>query len=79
MGFTNRIINKMKDALQGEKVSRITIILVVYDILAVNASYFFALLLRFDFIFSKIDQKFLDGFFGLRRFIPLYVSCCLSF
>lgn len=74
MGFTNRIINKMKDALQGEKVSRITIILVVYDILAVNASYFFALLLRFDFIFSKIDQKFLDGFFW---FAPIYTFVCI--
>ena len=74
MGFTNRIINKMKDALQNERVSRITIFLVIYDILAVNASYFFALLLRFDFIFSKISQRYLDAFFW---FAPTYTLVCI--
>ena len=48
--------------------------LMVYDMIAVTAAYFMALLLRFDFHYSRIPQKYLDAFFG---FLPFYLVFCL--
>ena len=39
------------------------ILLGVVDVLTILASYFFALILRFDFIFSAIELKYVDGYF----------------
>ena len=36
----------------------IAIYLIIYDIMAANASYFFALLLRFDMSYSSIPQEY---------------------
>lgn len=47
----------------------ISIYLIIYDLLAVNASYFLALLLRFDFKFSAIPKEYLNAYI---KFIPLY-------
>ena len=46
-------------------------LLVVADIISIMVSYFFALLLRHDFLFSTIDPAFVEGF--TRMIIP----CCL--
>ena len=55
----------------------VTICLIFYDLLAVFASYFMALWLRFDCRISAIPPVYLDGFI---RFIPLYaVACVLIF
>ena len=52
----------------------ITIILVIYDIIAVNAAYFLALWIRFDCQFSSIPQHYLDAYLG---FIPIYSFICI--
>ena len=39
-----------------------TILLLVLDIMSVAGAYFFALMLRFDFQFAEVPQKYLDGF-----------------
>jgi len=52
----------------------ITIILVIYDIIAVNAAYFLALWIRFDCQFSSITQYYLDAYLG---FIPIYSFICI--
>ena len=47
----------------------IALYLLVYDVLAVNFSYFLGLWLRFDFRFSSIPQEYLGAFL---RFAPFY-------
>lgn len=47
----------------------IAVYLLLYDVVAVNASYFFALLLRFDMRFSMIPQEYLSAFI---KFAPFY-------
>ena len=47
----------------------IAIYLLCYDIIVINASYFFALLLRFDFKYSAIPSDYLRAFF---IFAPIY-------
>ena len=43
--------------------------LIIYDIVAVNFSYFFGLLLRFDLAYSSIPENYLSAFL---RFAPFY-------
>ena len=50
------------------------IYLVLYDILAVNLSYFLALWIRFDCRFSQIPAAYLRGFLN---FAPVYTIFCL--
>ncbi len=47
----------------------ISVLLGVYDFIAVCGAYFLALWMRFDFFFSHIEQKYLDAF---SRFILFY-------
>ena len=47
----------------------INIGLFIFDILAINFSYLFALFLRFDFIYSRIPMRFLTGFIKVA---PVY-------
>ena len=49
-------------------------LLVMYDIVAVNAAYFLALWLRFDCSFSKIPGNYLGAW---RSFAPAYTLICL--
>ena len=46
----------------------------VYDIMAINISYFLALWIRFDGVFSSIPEKYLDPYVC---FIPLYTVISL--
>ncbi len=58
----------------GWKRSFLAILLAVYDFIAVGVAYFVALWLRFDFVFSHIDQKYWDAF---SRFILFYAAFCV--
>ena len=49
-------------------------LLVVYDVIAVNLSYFLALWLRFDCRFSSITEVYLSAW---TRFIPVYSLVCI--
>jgi len=51
-----------------------SILLAVYDIMAVNVSYFLALLFRFDGFFSQIPDYYLRAYV---KFIPIYTILCL--
>ncbi|MDO4803462.1 MAG: nucleoside-diphosphate sugar epimerase/dehydratase [Lachnospiraceae bacterium] len=56
----------------------IAAMLMVYDIAAANMSYFLALWLRFDFVYSLIDKEYVAAW---RNFIPIYtifVLICFS-
>ena len=66
---------KMKTDKRGVKHwQKISIYLVLYDILAVNFAYFFALWLRFDMSYSRIPAEYLGAFL---RFAPAYTVFCL--
>lgn len=52
----------------------ISILLVIYDIMAVNISYFLALLFRFDGYFSQIPKHYIDAYV---KFIPIYSVICI--
>ena len=52
----------------------ISVYLVLYDIIAVNAAYMVALLLRFDFLFSRIPKRFLTAY---MHFAPIYTVFCI--
>ena len=52
----------------------LSVLLVVYDVIAVNLSYFLALWLRFDCAFSSIGENYLSAW---MRFIPIYSLVCV--
>lgn len=52
----------------------IALFLAVYDAIAVNAAYFLALLLRFDFQYSHIDLRYLIAW---QHFAPVYTIICI--
>ena len=55
----------------------ISLLLVIYDLIAVNMAYFFALWLRFDCHFSEIPAEYLTSW---ERFVPFYsVFCIVAF
>ena len=48
--------------------------IVLLDIIAVNAAYIVALLLRFDFRYSQIPEYYLGAFL---HFAPIYTIFCI--
>ncbi len=52
----------------------VNLYLIAYDIVAVNAAYFLALLLRFDFRYSMIPEEYLTMWL---EFAPAYTVLCL--
>lgn len=52
----------------------ITIYLIIYDLVTIAGSYFFALWVRFDCRFSMIEPEYLKSYF---RFIPIYLVICV--
>ena len=64
----------MKKTKKLEHWKIIAAYLVIYDIIAVNASYLFGLLLRFDLHYSAIPKEDLSAFF---KFAPFYTVFCL--
>lgn len=67
----NRSTTKYRSIKHWQKVS---FYLVIYDVIAVTASYFMALLLRFDFVFSRIPEMYLQPW---EKFAPLYAVICI--
>lgn len=63
---------KMKKKMEHWEV--ITLLLMVYDFLAVAVSYFAALWIRFDCRFSSIETKYLQAYF---RTILVYAGFCI--
>ena len=73
MSETQEIFQKMKNKrLKHWQV--ITIMLVIYDVVAVCAAYFGALWLRFDCRFSMIPEYYLNAYMG---FILIYAVICI--
>ena len=52
----------------------ISLYLIIYDIIAVNAAYIVALLLRFDFLYSRIPDRYLSAYI---HFAPIYTVFCI--
>lgn len=65
--------NKHTDVKAG-KFGLITLLLMVYDVLAIIFSYFIALWVRFDCKISSIDRIYFDAWL---KFIPIYVVICI--
>ena len=55
--------------------NRISFLLLIYDIAAINLSYFFALWLRFDCKFTEIPEKYLDP---AMKIVPIYTVIMLA-
>ena len=52
----------------------LSVLLAVYDLIAVNLSYFLALWLRFDCTFSLIEERYFSAW---KEFIPVYSLICI--
>ena len=52
----------------------IAVLLIAYDVIAINMAYFLALWFRFDCIFSKIAQNYYDSYL---KFAPIYSIFCV--
>ena len=65
---------KNKGTFKIQRWHIIAFLLICYDILAITASYFFALLLRFDMSFRTIPEEYFTIFL---KSIPFYVVICI--
>ena len=63
-----------KKRFRLEHWKKIAIVIALYDIVAVSISYFLALMIRFDFRYSVIDDVYIETW---RRFAPIYAVACL--
>ena len=70
----NNVISKNYNILKVKHWHFVTLCLIVYDVLAIAASYFAALMLRFDMRYSSIPQEYLGSYI---RFIPVYAGLCI--
>ena len=52
----------------------ISLYLIIYKIIAVNAAYMVALLLRFDFVYSRIPDFYIKAYI---QFAPIYTLFCI--
>ena len=69
----NSILNHHFSSLRGHW-KKVAFLLVCYDIIAVNLSYFLALWLRFDCQFNSITPEYISSW---QRFVPVYTVFCL--
>lgn len=69
MGALARKFQHLLNMLHIKHWHLITLVLVVYDVFAINLGYFLALWLRFDCRIGGIDKQYLTAFF---RFAPVY-------
>ena len=63
-----------KTSFKIEHWMKIAFIVGIYDLVAVSASYFLALLLRFDFRFSTIKPEYVEAW---TRFALVYAAACV--
>ena len=70
------ISNNNKGYVVSKKlnISLVTILLIIYDVIAVVASYFLALWIRFDGSISNIESKYIPPYL---EFIPFYAVFCI--
>ena len=71
------VVSLMKDSNHRHKIEHwqmIMLILIVYDLVAVNAAYFLALWFRFDCRYSQIPTEY---YLAWIRFAPLYSIVCI--
>lgn len=64
-------MSKIKEKFKIAHWKVIAIYLVIYDIIAVNFSYFFALFMRFEFSYQSIPSKYLSAYI---KFAPIYTA-----
>lgn len=62
-----------KDGFRFRHWKVIAMYLVLYDIIAVNLSYFFGLWLRFDLRYSHIPAEYMDAFVKFAPFYTVFV------
>ena len=67
-----QISEKIVDVIK--KQDAVVFLLMVYDFIAIHFAYFFALWVRFDFIFSHIPIEYRDSYVGI---ITLYAVGCI--
>ena len=65
----------IKSKFRLEHWHKIAALMVLYDVIAVNAAYFLALWVRFDCIYSSIPPVYLSAFL---RYIPVHTVVCLG-
>ncbi len=65
---------KKENRFKPEHWQVIAILLVIYDVVAVNAAFFIALWFRFDCVFSNIPARFLNPWI---QFIPFNTIICI--
>ena len=68
-------LNERKKKTGFEHWHLISILLVIYDIIAVNLAYFLGLWLRFDLRFDSIPVRYLTAW---EKFVPIYTIVCIA-
>ena len=66
-----------KEKIKFESWKSISVLMMLYDAITIAFSYFFALLLRNDFIFSEIAPKYLSVYYKL--IIPFIIVCIIVY
>lgn len=79
--MSNEVNNNKKKSRLGMKLQihhwkMIAVCLLIYDVIAVNFSYFFGLWIRFDFSFSKIPWDYMTAYI---KFAPWYTGIVAVF
>ena len=68
-------MKKTEKSLNKKNINYVAILLVIYDIVAVNLAYFLALWFRFDCKYSMVESSgYLDNFL---KFVPIYSAFCI--
>ena len=68
-------MKKTEKSLNKKNINYVAVLLVIYDIVAVNLAYFLALWFRFDCKYSMVESSgFLDNFL---KFVPIYSAFCI--
>lgn len=68
-------MKKTEKSLNKKSINYVAILLVIYDIVAVNLAYFLALWFRFDCRYSMMEGSgYLDNFL---KFVPIYSAFCV--
>ena len=65
----------VKNTFRLEHWHKIAALMILYDIIAVNAAYFLALWVRFDCVYSEIPAEYLSAFVG---YVPLHTAACVA-
>lgn len=68
-------MKKTEKSLNKKNINYVAVLLVIYDIIAVNLAYFLALWFRFDCKYSMVESSgYLDNFL---KFVPIYSAFCI--